>query len=669
MDSSSSSGGGTRRALLWGCALLLVCGGIALLTLTAWRMIRPLEQAAAVPTVQTLPGAGDALDGDRPPDGKIVPTAAPVAAYPDIPMTIDQRPVPDRAESDFERLFANIVPPHDYFATAEELGRVELGERTVWPIDYEVGERTVFQTADGPREAELVYVDELGAYWVETGLSFDRSALKSAAGRLRNEYYPLLERNIGQEWRPGIDGDARFTVLHALGGADTYELGYFTDENQYPRSLFGQSNEREMIYLNMDQLVVGTPLYDGTLVHEVQHLIQWNLDANEDKWFNEGLSQVAEVMAGLDTVDPTAYLEQTNVRLDRWADFAPDIHAHYGGSFLYLLYLWQQAGNAPLTEVARHPSNGLSAVRAVLAGYLPDLSLEEFTANWATALFLDGESADPRYAIGGYDLPLPFFANRVRQLPHAQTAAIDQYAIDYVDLDFRGPVTITFAGDTRADLADEPPGGETIWFAPPANSGRSQLTAAVDLAGLSSAELTFAAWYDLEPLYDFAYLSVSTDDGATWRILEPAHAATGAYGPGWGGHSAGAPDHDGGWVTERIDLSRYADQSILLRFDVVTDFEEFGRGFAVSDPVIPQLSRQPEWRPDGFVETGHVLPQRWEVRLIREGSAPEVLPMTLDPLNRGRIEVDLGSDGGVLIIMPLTPFVESTADYWLSVEN
>lgn len=653
-----------RRSLLWGCALVLVCGGITLIILTAWRTIRPLEQAAGVPTVQASPATGD-----RPADGKIVPTTAPAAAFPNMPPTIDQRPVPARAESDLDRLFANIIPPHDYFATAEELGRVELGERTVWPIDYQVGERTIFQTADGPREAELVYVDDLAAYWVEMGLSWDRPALIAAAGRLRNEYYPLLERNIGQEWRPGIDGDARFTVLHALGAADTYELGYFTDENQYPRSLFGQSNEREMVYLNMDQLVLGTALYDGTLVHEVQHLIQWNLDANEDKWFNEGLSQVAEVMAGLDTVDPITYLEQTHIRLDRWADYAPDIHAHYGGSFLYVLYLWQQAGDAALTEVARHPANGLSAVRAVLAGYLPGRSLEEFTADWATALFLDGESTDPRFDIGGYDLPRPFFANRVRQLPYAQTATIEQYAIDYVDLDFRGRATITFAGDTLAGLTDEPPDGNTMWFAPPADSGRSQLTAAVDLTALSSAELTFAAWYDLEPLYDFAYLSVSTDDGATWRILEPDHAVTGAYGPGWGGRSVATDVRDGGWVAERIDLTRYAGQSILLRFDVVTDFEAFGRGLAVSGLVIPQLQQQPEWRPDGFVETNHVLPQRWEVRVIREGGAPEVLPLALDALNRGRMEVDLGSEGGVLIVMPLTPFVESTADYWLSVEN
>ncbi len=648
---------------------MLVCGGLALLALTAWRAIRPIDPTATIPVAQASPTTTAPSAADHSPDGKIMSTVAPAAAFPNIPSSIDQRPIPVRADSDFERLFATIIPPHDYFATAEELGRVDLGERTVWPIDYRVGERAIFQTADGPREAELVYTDELAAYWVETGLSLDRPALVAAAGRMRNQYYPLLSRYFGQEWRPGVDGDPRFVVLHVLGAADTYELGYFTDEDQYPRSLFGQSNEREMVYLNMDQLALGTPLYDGTLVHEVQHLIQWNLDANEDKWLNEGLSQVAEIMAGLDTVDPSPYLEQTHVRLDRWTDFDPEIYAHYGGGFLYLLYLQQQAGDAAMMELARHPANGLAAVRAVLAGYLPDLSLESFMADWAAALFLDGESADPRYAIDGFDLPQPFFANRVRQLPFEATAALDQYAIDYIDLDFRGPATLTFAGDTRAALTDAPPDGGAIWYAPPANSGRSQLTAAVDLTGLSSAELNFSVWHDLEPLYDFAYLSVSADDGATWRNLEPGHAVMGAYGPGWGGRSAAADEHNNGWVAERIDLSPYAGRVVLLRFDVVTDFEEFGRGFALNGLSVAPLAQQPEWRPNGFVETGHVLPQRWELRLIREGNAPEVLHLPLDALNRGRLEVELGAEGGVLIVMPLTPFVESTADYWLSVER
>ena len=213
---------------------------------------------------------------------------------------------------------------------------------------------------------------------------------------IRDSYYPILTRVFGQEWRPGIDGDPRFTVFHVLGASDTVELGYFSDENEYPRALFADSNEREMIYLNMARLEAGTPLYDGTLVHEVQHLIQWNLDGNEDRWLNEGLSQVAETLLGLATVDPHPFLEQTQVRLDRWGGESEAL-IHYANSYLFVLYLWEQLGDAALSELARHPANGLAAVRAVLAGHRPGLPLEEFAADWATALYLDGRSPDPRY--------------------------------------------------------------------------------------------------------------------------------------------------------------------------------------------------------------------------------------------------------------------------------
>lgn len=668
MKEKPPTGGWSRGKILGISALLLIVVGIGLSALATWQFIRPFEQKPIDLTENT---PASTATSEHSPEGKLPPSSVPQPqdGFPAIPAGIVQSPVSQRAASDFEKMYAANPPVHDYFATAEELGRTEVGERTVRPVEYRIGERTIFQTADGPREAELVYMDELAAYWVEIGLSIDRSQLAAAAERFRNDYYPVLSRHYGQEWRPGVDGDLRFTVLHVLGASDTFELGYFMDENQYPRSLFTLSNEREMFYLNMAQLKLGTSLYDGTLVHETQHLIQWNLDANEDKWVNEGLSQIAETIVGLNTVDPLPYLEQTDIRLDRWTEFAPEIHARYAGAYLYLLYLREQAGDAALSELARHPANGLAAVRSILAGYLPGRSLESFTADWAAALFLDGKSADPRYSIEQFELPRPFFANRARQLPFATTSTIEQVSIDYIDLDIRGPATITFAGDTVTPLFNDPPGGGIAWFAPPVNSGRSQLIAAVDLTGLTSAALTFSTWYDLEPLYDFAHLSVSADNGVSWRVLQPNHAIIGAYGPGWGGRSSNSAVHDNGWAPESISLDRYAGRSILLRFDVITDFEEFGRGFALHDLNIPQLTEQPLWRPNGFVETGAFLPQHWEVRLIREGNAAEVIPLALDELNRARVTLDLGSEGGVLAIMPLTPFVESPARYWLSVEN
>ena len=669
MNDSTSPGGPDRGRFIGLIAVLFLGMGAFLLipalkqfaASTAQRSGRTVSATRQEP-VERAESASSALDG------KLLPSPSPENAgdFSGIPANIVQITAPEDAEANMIAFYENNPPSHDYFKLAEALGGLDLGEREVPSESAAVGDRRTFHTHDGSRQAELIYQDELAAYWVETGIALDRSELAAAAQRLRELYYPLLVRNIGTEWRPGIDGDSRITVLHTLGAPDTYELGYFSDEDQYPSALFPTSNEREMVYLNMSQLELG-PLYDGTLVHEVQHLIQWNLDANEDKWLNEGLSQIAETMAGLDTVDPRPYLEQTQIRLDSWSKAAPDIHAHYAGSYLYLLYLWEQLGDAAITELARHPANGLAAVRAVLAGHNPERSLETFTADWATALYLDGRSADPHYNIEAFELPPPFFADRVRQRPYAESATLDQFGIDIIDLDFTGKATLIFAGDTTAELTGAPPDDMPFWFAPPSNSSHSQLSAEIDLTNVATATLNFFAWYSLEPSYDFAYISVSTDGGRSWRPLEPTHGVPGAYGPAWGGRSAEATGNQNGWLAESISLDAYAGKNISLRFDVVTDFEEAGRGFAVNEPTITGLAEQPVWQPDGFVKTGHLLPQRWEVRLIRNGDGGEVIPLRLDDLNRIQTEIELGAEGGALIVVPLTPFVESAANYWLSI--
>lgn len=671
MNESPPRGRSVRGLLAVACASLLLCAVSACLL---WSVLAPVGREASTPTALPAPtGASGTLlpAGVLATPSTIPCDLRPATCHPSPPASasVDQQPPPARAALDLARLFTTTLPALDYFAAAEALGRAELGERTVPPATYQIGDRLTFQTAEGPRQAELVYLDDLAAYWVETGLPLDRAALAEAAERLRADYYPLLSRNFGQEWRPGVDGDPRLTVLHVLGPPDAAELGYFTDEDQYPRALFAESNEREMVTLNMSRMQPGDPLYDGTLVHEVQHLIQWNLDANEDTWLNEGLSQIAETMAGLDTVDWEPYLDQPHVRLDRWYDFAPDIYARYGGSYLYLLYLWEQAGDAALQELARHPDNGFAAIRAVLAGHRPDLTLERFTGDWAAALYLDGESADPRYQLVGVDLRPPLFANRARQLPFEAAGSLEQYTIAYIDLDFSGPAVLSFAGDTTAPLtAGPPPGGDPFWFAPPANSSRAQLTAALDLTGLGAASLTFDVWYDLEPDYDFAYLSVSTDGGQTWELLTSTHATLGSFGPAWGGLSA-ALGGENGWVRESIRLDAYAGQRVLVRFDMVTDFETFGRGFGLAGLSVPELAQPPVWEPAGFVETGWLLPQQWEVRLIREGATPEVIPLALDAQNGAQLAVELGADGGVLAVMPLTPFVDTAADYWVRIDR
>ncbi len=669
------------RRWLGACAVLLMCSGVMILAASlAWFWLLPDGSPTAAP-LTSLPTmtATMAVAPSTPPSTTAPatsPTAAPQAPPFDLPAAIEQNPIPPQAELGYTRFFTTTFPWRDYLATAAQFRSfpsppMPPPEATplATPAPLLPGERQSFMTIDGPRQAELVVVSTHAYFWMEVGLAADREALAEAAAQL-DTIYSLLNEPFGQEQRPGIDQDEHIHVLHYLGAPDVVELGYFDESNQYPASLFFSSNEREMIYLNMSRLEVGSDLYYGTLAHELQHLIQWNLDRNEEVWLNEGLSQLAEKIAGLDTAETTPYLQQSGIRLDRWNYDEAAVHAHYAASYLYTLYLWEQLGSRALAELTRHPANGLAAVAVVLAGYRPDLTLETFSADWAVANYLDDPAAGTAYGYTTIDLSRPFLENRARQLPFETTTAANQFGVHYIDLDFSGAATITFAGDTLADLTTTPPPGNgPLWFAPGTNNSHATLTADIDLHDAPTAVLEFDAWYDLEADWDFVYLSASADGGESWSLLYPQQAVSGEFGPAFGGRSAEAAGQANEWVHESISLARFAGRPLRLRFQLLTDADNSSIGFALSNLQITGLqTTSPRWQAEGFVQTEWQLPQRWSVRLIEEGEPSVVTSVTLDELNRAQLPVTLGPEGGVLVVMPQTPFVEGTADYWVKIE-
>lgn len=592
------------------------------------------------------------------------------------PAAVVQSPVPAGAFDDLDRLFTAHYPPNDYFEAAVRLGRRRVGDRTVTGSPYTIGRSYTFYTDEGAVQATLMAMTEHAYFWVEEGLNVNQTAVTTAARHFEDALYPRLANLFGQPWAPGVDNDPRFSILHLVGSVSADELGYFTNVDEYPRALYSDSNEQEIVYLNMAQLDMGSDLYYGTLVHEVQHLIQWNVDANESTWLNEGLSQLAEIYLGFDTAGTVEYLRQPDIRLNSWTYDDDLVNAHYAGAYLYAVYLWEQLGEAAVQELARHPANGLASVRAVLQGYQPERSLEQFTADWAAANYLDDAAVGPAYAYRNLNLRRPTFQTRIKQLPFETVNELNQFGTHYIDLGVAGPVTITFAGDTVTGLIDTPPrSGSRFWLAPAMDDTNAQLTAAFDLSGLNRATLTFSAWYDLEEDWDFAYVSISTDGGQSWELLSPRHASAGAYGPAFNGRSDTRADAADGWVKESISLNSYTGRSVLLRFEVLTDSALLGQGFALDDIAIAELDYFTDaeagpdgWEAQGFVQTGWQLPQQWSLQLIRNGNIPQVIPLPLNELKQGQWTVDLGEAGGVLVINPLTPFTDKPASYWLQIE-
>jgi hypothetical protein len=381
---------------------------------------------------------------------------------------------------------------------------------------------------------------------------------------------------------------------------------------------------------------------------------------------------------GLDTVDTVVdYLANPGIQLNTWEYDDDDIvFAHYGGAYLFNVYLWEQLGDEAVRDLARLPQNGMGAVHTILRNYRPELAVDTFFTDWAVANYLDHYSDQSPYQYDTLRLGRPSHVIELKEGPFDTVQEMNQYSVDYVELNMSGERTISFAGNTRLALTEVPPhSGEQMWFVPAVDDTNARLTGAFDLTGLTQATLSFWAWFDLEEDFDFAYVNISTDIGQYWRLLVPVHTTPGEYGPSFNGRSQDERDNEGGWVPETISLNSYVGQEILIRFEVMTDPAVTGQGFAIDDISIPELDYATDvelshdgWQPEGFVQSGWLLPQLWQVRLIQFGSPPQVIPLTLSEQNQGQWTVNLGAEGGVIAITATTPLTEQATAYWLVIE-
>lgn len=104
----------------------------------------------------------------------------------------------------------------------------------------------------------------------------------------------------------------------------------------------------------------------------------------------------------------------------------------------------------------------------------------------------------------------------------------------------------------------------------------------VDLTGKTSASLTFDAWYDIEEQWDFGFVQVSTDNGATWKSLGNEHTRSDVVAEGYPTIINSMPGFTGnskGWQPQTFDLSAYAGQKIKLRLRYATDWGTSYIGF------------------------------------------------------------------------------------------
>ena len=607
---------------------------------------------------------------------------------PEIIPTVLRVPVDEDMLSTAELLRETTIPQRDLYAIASRLQSADPGPRVVneEPPHFEVGQRETFWINDEELsdtyfeiQATLRHITPHLYMWVEDGLTLDQAGIEAGALEFEEHIYPTDRQYFGSEWSPGVDNDVH---IHVLNASLPSVGGYYSSNDEYPQSVNPFSNEKEMIYINAGYVEPGADEYNNYIAHEFQHMIHWNVDANEETWVNEGCAQTAETLNGY-AAWIQAFLSEPDTQLTAWADEIEQAAAYYDASHLFIYYFAERFGPDLMRELTATQADGMEGIDEVLEANGVGLTSEDVFRGWLIANFLDDTSlGDGRFGYTGLALPGTVAVDhRHRSYPDSRASTVHQYAADYIELEHgTGNLVVEFAGSTQVKLVDnEPHGGRYEWWSNRGDVSDMTLTRGFDLSGLEAVTLEFWTWYDIEDDYDYAYLEVSTDGGKKWDIIPGAQASeTDPYGNNFGhGYTGTSGEGERAvWIKERVDLSPYAGQEVMIRFEYVTDDSYNDPGFCVDDISIPELGYVYDsesdggWQSEGFLRSTNVLPQEWIVQVISFGKETTVGEMELAEGQEGRMVIaDFGTevDRAVLVVSAVAPATTEVAGYTYSV--
>lgn len=254
-------------------------------------------------------------------------------------------------------------------------------------------------------ESALELVGENSYFYVEKGYrdtlpGVERSRLDQKITELSREFdariYPRLREVFGEERNPGIDNDPKIAVfLHVMKGGVG---GYVRDADGYSRKEESYSNEREMVYLNIEEIINGD-FGPSFLAHEFQHLITFNQKivlrgVREEQWLNEARSEYAPTVLGYNEKYSESYLKK---RVDEFLAHPSDALLDFRGRSidhasvsLFMHYLVDKYGITILREMMRAPSAGAESIDYALKALGRNETFADVFRDWMVTVYVNG---------------------------------------------------------------------------------------------------------------------------------------------------------------------------------------------------------------------------------------------------------------------------------------
>ena len=283
--------------------------------------------------------------------------------------------------------------------------------------------------------AELLAKGDHTAIWADTskinGSSNISSTLATQYIKLLEESTPAGSRNTSKGvydlelsyfgTPPNYDGDGIVDFLFA----DIYTGagGYFYGLDQTDGT---GSNRRDIVYIDTYASVSYT---EGTISHELQHLIHYNYDPYETVQFNEGLSEMATIICGGDYISHAHYLNNADQTGWTWQSSA----AHYSMASLFVLYFVEQLGDASIKDFIQmkaggNPKQSWQAFDQLMQNYNTGLTHKEWLMNWFTANYLNNNLLNSKF---GYQQWMPMGARVTEKHLSGEVESTNNQLKDY----------------------------------------------------------------------------------------------------------------------------------------------------------------------------------------------------------------------------------------------
>lgn len=420
--------------------------------------------------------------------------------------------------------------------------------------------------------------------------------------------------------------------------------------------------------------------YESGLARAWQSLALFYADPFEVPWVGEGLSGFAQSLTGY--VDATAPVLDPRANRDLlcFQGFGGSCggpegsltlwnegeRADRGHAYSFMLFLADRYGTDVIRDLHRDGgAQGLASLRAALqtAGVS---NVYGVIHDFQSMVLLDEIIGDPRRATVQYRRRVAPGAPRVRgalkrrvTTPSLRSTvdltnpnAYDDpgaapNGADYVPLQDAGGVRLTGAAVQSVSFAGAPTlptfpliwsivsndpdrAGNPVLFSGNANNLNAAAVTAVTVP-TGDPTLRFLAKYGAEFGFDYAYVQVSTDGGATYTSIAGDRTISGPLGQGLNGTTNGFEPH-------AFDLSAYAGQNVLLAFRYVADGGVNEGGILIDDVTLgaTSVSDGSSLAPfDSPTEVRPVAIANWNLRIVgfNTGSRPRVIQLEYDGLD------------------------------------